>query len=67
MVIGSRRYNVDLIQGGLEVPYRLRFLILSQEFCRSTEITICAALSTTNTFSSVKSTSVIDKPVIVQQ
>ena len=63
-MIGSRRYNVDLIQGGLEVPCKLRFLISSQEFCRSTEISVCAALSKANTFSSVKSTSVIDKPVI---
>ena len=34
-VTGSRRYNIDLIQGGLEVPCKLRFMISSsQEFVK---------------------------------
>ena len=60
-VIGSRRYNVDLIQGGLEVPCKLRFMISSQEFCKKIEISVCAALSTTTTFSSDKSTSMVEE------
>jgi len=55
---------VDLPQGGLEVPCKLRFLILDEEFCRKTEISISAALSKTNTFSLVKSTSMIDMPMV---
>ena len=59
-ITGSRRYNVDLIQGGLEVPCKLRFIISSsQEFCKKTEISVCAALSATATFSLKKSTSMI--------
>ena len=60
-VIGNRRYNVDLIQGGLEVPCKLRFAINSyQEFCKKTEISVSTALSTTATFSLEKSTSMIE-------
>ena len=65
-VIGSRRYNVDLVQGGVEIPCRLRFIISSQEFCENTEISVCAALSDTNTFSSVKPTSVIEEPIVTE-
>ena len=60
-VIGSRRYNVDLIQGGLEVPCKLRFVIPSKEFCKKTEILVCATLSTTTTFSLDKSTSMVEE------
>lgn len=64
IVIGSRKYNVDLPQGGLEVPCKLQFSILAEEFCRKTEISVCAALSKTNTFSLVKPTSMIDVPMV---
>lgn len=60
-VIGSRRYNVDLIQGGLEVPCKLKFIISSQEFCKKTEILVCTALSITTTFSLHKSTSMVEE------
>lgn len=62
-VTGNRRYNVDLIQGGLELPCKLRFVISSsfQEFCKKAEVSVCAALSTTNTFSLDKSTSVVEE------
>ena len=61
-VTGHRRKNVDLTQGGLEVPCKLRFIISSsQEFCKKTESSVCAALSTTATFSLEKSTSMIEE------
>ena len=61
-VTGNRRYNVDLVQGGLELPCKLHFGISSpsQEFCKKIEISVCFALSETNTFSLDKPTSVIE-------
>ena len=60
-VIGNRRYNIDLIQGGLAVPCKLRFAINSSEFWKKTEILVSTALSTTATFSLEKSTSMIEE------
>ena len=59
-VTGNKKY-IDLVQGGLELPCKLHFVISSpsQEFCKKTEISVCFALSETNTFSLDKSTSVI--------
>ena len=67
IVTGNRRYNVDLVQGGLELPCKLRFVISSpsQEFCKKTEISVCFALSETNTFSLDKSTSVIEDDAMI--
>lgn len=62
-VIGSRRYNVDLEQGGLEVPCYLRFVISSQEFCKKTETSVCSALLKTITFSLVSPTSKALEPI----
>jgi len=62
-VTGNRRYSVE---GGLELPCKLRFVISSsQEFCKKTETSICAALSTIMTFSLDKSTSVVEDEAMV--
>ena len=46
-VTGHRRYNVDLTQGGLEVPCKLRFIISSsQEFCKKNrEFGLCCIIN----------------------
>ena len=46
------------------MPCKLRFLISAEEFCKNTEISVCAALSNNDTFSLVKPTSMIDVPTV---
>ena len=45
-ITGSRRYNVDLIQGGFEVLCKLRFILnSSQEFCKDRDFDLFRIIS----------------------
>ena len=61
-VIGSRRYDIDLIQGELEMPCKLLFLISSQEFCKNIEIRFALHYPKLPHFP----TSMVDEPMVIE-